>query len=84
MTRCLTCGRDWEIGNFSKDCEECGGGALERSCPMCLGKCNAVWKKMLIDTHDESLAQWAGSCTLPPEELKEIQRQYVEKLSKTD
>ena len=78
--RCMTCGADWETGAFSEDCEECGGGALTRLCPMCEGKCGQTWSKMLIDTRDESCAHWAGTCGLSKEEKAELMRQYIEKM----
>lgn len=47
MTSCFTCGVSWADHHVSLDCSECGGYALERSCPECEGVCGAVWKRDL-------------------------------------
>lgn len=34
------------MGDCSQQgCVECGGYALERPCPVCGGRCGAVWKR---------------------------------------
>lgn len=63
---CCTCGADWKAGAFGPDCPECGGGALERPCMRCGGRCGAVWRRAVMDSQDEGLAHWVGSCRLPP------------------
>lgn len=44
---CFSCGVSWSDDHVSLDCSECGGYALERSCPICDGTCGAVWKRDL-------------------------------------
>jgi len=46
---CITCGANWTKGNYTPECNECGGGALKRSCIVCDGTCGNTWKKMPLD-----------------------------------
>jgi len=70
LASCLTCGADWSQGNFSPECPECGGGALDAPCPACAGKCGARWQRAVIDSNDAHLAHFYGSCALTEEERR--------------
>jgi hypothetical protein len=63
---CTSCGADWVAGGWSDGCEECGGGALSRSCPLCQGRCGAIARRAVIDSNDEGCAHWIGACGLAP------------------
>jgi len=69
---CNSCGVNWSDGEFKPDCPECGGGALERSCLLCDGKCGSIWKRALLDSWDFKEAHWVGGCILPKEEQHKI------------
>jgi hypothetical protein len=62
--QCTTCGAKWPEGRFGADCAECGGGALEIACPICKGKCGAVWRRAVADSNDAKTAHWFGRCAL--------------------
>ncbi|MSP38633.1 MAG: hypothetical protein EXR70_09100 [Deltaproteobacteria bacterium] len=64
MESCLTCGADWSQGRFSESCPECGGGALEIACPVCSGKCGAVWMRAVMDSNDSGMGHFVGACRL--------------------
>ena len=76
-TGCYSCGADWSQGHFSDDCEECGGGGLERLCLLCGGQCGSYWKRAILDSHDFEVAHWAGRCDLPEEEQKAMQEELM-------
>ena len=59
---CELCNANWSAGDFSPDCKCCGGGALERACPICDGECGQVWRRARIDSQDSKEAHWYGSC----------------------
>ena len=40
-----SCGSGWYDGEVGEDCEECGGQAMTRPCPLCQGQCGAVWSR---------------------------------------
>ncbi len=61
---CATCRADWTAGRFSATCDECGGGAMQRACPVCEGRCGEVWRRAVLDSHDSGRAHWAGRCGL--------------------
>lgn len=61
---CTTCGADWTAGVFAGTCGECGGGALEVSCPACLGLCGQRWRRAVTDSNDSHGAVWIGCCAL--------------------
>src|SRR5437762_939166 len=63
---CATCGADWENGRFTPDCRECGGGSMERSCIVCRGRCNAVFRRAVDDSHEAHVGHWVGTCALQP------------------
>ncbi len=65
---CTTCGSNWCAGEYQVSCNECGGGALERPCIVCGGKCGAVLTRMVMDSQDAGEAHWIGSCKLPKAE----------------
>lgn len=50
---------------FARTCGECGGGALEAPCPVCLGLCGRVWRRAVADSNDTKSAVWVGRCLLP-------------------
>lgn len=62
--KCLNCEANWSRGEFTEDCEMCGGGALERPCPMCDGRCGARWQRAILDSYDFGVAHWVGQCLL--------------------
>jgi len=72
---CLTCGANWSAGDWTRDCKECGGGALGTPCLVCGGRCGSTWDKAVLDTIDSSLAHWSGVCNLPKEEQQAIRDQ---------
>ena len=62
---CGTCKADWTAGSFSAGCDECGGGALDGACPVCLGLCGERWHRAVADSNDGGMAVWVGQCGLP-------------------
>ena len=45
----IRCGVRWDLQQFTFDCSECGGYAMERKdCPICLGVCNSVWERDVL------------------------------------
>lgn len=60
---CGSCGADWGLGKVTDGCNECGGFALVRTCPICGGGCISVWKRAIADSNDSGEAHWVGSCT---------------------
>ena len=45
----IRCGVRWDLQQFTFDCSECGGYAMERKdCPICLGACNSVWERDVL------------------------------------
>lgn len=67
---CLTCGAIWSDGHFTENCSECGGGAMERLCLVCGGRCGAVMLRAVSDSNDSGLGHWAGRCKLPDDEQR--------------
>lgn len=59
---CQNCGADWGNGQVTESCAECGGFALVRSCPVCSGRCGAIWRRAVMDSNDDGDAHWVGSC----------------------
>lgn len=48
MNSCFTCGVNWAQQHVSLDCDECGGYALVRPCPLCeASACGETWKRDL-------------------------------------
>ena len=66
--KCLSCGAAWSSGEYSKDCKECGGGALDRACIVCYGSCGELWTRAILDSNDTGEAHWIGFCALLPED----------------
>ncbi|XP_046753569.1 protein pinocchio isoform X1 [Diprion similis] len=64
LNSCFTCGVSWSAEHVSLDCSECGGYSLERPCPLCDGRCHAVWKRDLTMSHASGKARWIGECAL--------------------
>jgi hypothetical protein len=72
---CNNCESNWTAGEFDPGCAACGGGALERGCVICNGKCGQNWKKAIQDSNDSGEAHWVGKCDLPVEEqMQHIRR----------
>lgn len=67
-TRCQLCWCSWSDGQFSTNCFECGGYAMNRSCPVCLGKCGSIWTRDVDMSHTNYEAHWDGDCLLPADE----------------
>lgn len=65
---CNSCQVNWTIGEWTPGCPECGGGALERDCTLCRGRCGSKWQKAIMDSHDFARAHWTGACQLSPKE----------------
>jgi len=61
---CPTCGSSWTEGLYGPECDTCGGGAMDRPCPVCGGICGRVWRRAVMDSQDSGLAHWIGHCGL--------------------
>lgn len=59
---CPACHAMWSENRFSVDCPICGGGALERNCPVCDGACGGEWRRAIQDSFDSGEAHWVGAC----------------------
>ena len=70
--RCTSCGADWTEGHWTAGCEECGGGALDRPCLLCGGRCGNTWRRAVLDSNDSRCGHWAGACGLPEEEQERL------------
>ncbi|XP_064652515.1 protein pinocchio-like [Lineus longissimus] len=68
MNTCSSCRACWFLNQWSMDCVECGGHALVRPCPICLGNCGQVWRRDIKMTHSFHSAYWNGTCGLPQDE----------------
>lgn len=66
MAACQSCGADWDKGQFTQNCAECGGGALTIPCPRCSGRCGSTWQRAVIDSNDSGTAHFYGHCELQP------------------
>lgn len=77
--QCSSCGAKWTSYEYSNDCMECGGGAMERSCIICGGNCGSVYKRAVIDSWDTKEAQWIGSCNLSAAEQLKFMKDYIKK-----
>ncbi len=64
MATCSTCLAEWEQGEFTENCLECGGFAMTRSCPNCSGKCGAIWKRQVSMSNSFQEAFYKGGCRL--------------------
>ncbi len=76
---CSDCGANWSLGEFSKECIQCGGGAMERNCALCNGKCKSIYKRAPIDSWDSGEAHWIGSCQLPADEKQQYMEAWLKK-----
>ena len=87
IVSCTDCGTNWLTGAHTAGCKQCGGGAMELPCPCCLGRCGAMWKRMVMDSHDSREGHWLGGCQLPADEkMKEMElrlREEAERLRKS-
>ena len=69
--QCSSSGANWAENEYSNDCMEFGGGAMERSCIICDGRCGSVYKRAVIDSRDTKDGHWIGVCNLSAaEQLK--------------
>lgn len=59
---CSSCGALWSDRAFTEGCEECGGGAMQRPCPLCSGTCGKYWRRAVIDSNTTKTAHWIGYC----------------------
>lgn len=64
LEQCYSCCVNWDQDQFSFDCIECGGYAIERDCPECGGVCNSKWKRDFNASHIGRRAAWIGTCLL--------------------
>ncbi|XP_077292269.1 protein pinocchio [Arctopsyche grandis] len=65
INSCFTCGVNWSQQHVSLDCDECGGYALMRPCPLCeASACGEMWKRDFTVSHASSKARWQGVCKL--------------------
>ncbi|RUS88928.1 hypothetical protein EGW08_003367, partial [Elysia chlorotica] len=62
---CHLCKKCWYDNEFTLGCNECGGFAMTRSCPICLGRCDKTWKRDVKMSHSYHEAHWDGACGLP-------------------
>jgi len=74
---CTNCGADWSAGRWTPDCPQCGGFAMELPCPMCGGKCGAIYPRAVHDSQDANLAHWAGRCLLPSDQQAALRATYI-------
>lgn len=66
-TRCRLCWCSWSEDYFNEGCSECGGFAMTRPCPICNGRCSAIWMRDVELSHSNNEAYWNGECRLPPD-----------------
>src|SRR5581483_7936544 len=59
---CRNCGANWSQGQWSLECPQCGGGALEMACPICDGTCGQRLVRAIVDSQDYNRAHWIGGC----------------------
>jgi hypothetical protein len=74
---CTNCGANWSAGQSKPECPQCGGFAMELPCPMCGGKCGAIYQRAVHDSQDSNLAHWAGRCLLPPDQQAALRATYI-------
>jgi hypothetical protein len=63
---CSLCGVDWAGGAFSPGCGECDGGAMERPCLVCAGRCGVMARRAVHDSQDQQMGVWLMRCALGP------------------
>lgn len=66
--RCSSCGASWYYGQFSSQCQECGGFTMVRPCAICDGHCSATWHRDVDMSHRMKEGHWNGKCLLPESE----------------
>ena len=76
---CVNCSANWSAGEYTGDCTLCGGGAIERDCVLCAGRCGSVYKRAVIDSWDSGEAHWIGSCLLPVDEKRKCMEAWLAK-----
>ncbi|XP_038051401.1 protein pinocchio-like [Patiria miniata] len=77
--KCISCNATWSDGQFTPGCQECGGYALSRPCPICSGRCQAVWNRDTYMSNKMKSPFWNGDCRLPePEKQTYLVRTFVE------
>ena len=77
--QCSSCEANWAEDEYSNDCMECGGGAMEHSCIICDGNCGSVYKRAVIDSWDTKEAHWVGSCNLSAAEQLQYMKEGMKK-----
>ena len=75
---CTQCHANWSSGQFTSKCSQCGGGALQRKCVLCNGRCGNVYHRATIDSWDSNEAHWVGNCGLSEEIKLKIIKQQIE------
>jgi len=81
---CSTCGANWQQGEFSEECLECGPGAMQTPCPICQGYCESIWQRNVMDSNYHQESHWHGNCKLPLEDVHEIGQILVATLNETN
>ena len=79
MACCTNCDANWSDGHFTARCPQCGGGAMERPCGVCQGRCGQLWKRAVLDSQDSNEAHWMGTCGLPPEEQRALMKEQFDR-----
>ena len=77
--RCGQCGANWTANQYTKDCNQCGGGSMYRGCILCDGRCGTVYNRAVIDSWDSGEAHWVGACKLPEEEKNILAKEWLDK-----
>lgn len=71
---CFTCRAEWTAGRWTWGCAECGGGAMEIPCGVCLGACGGAFERAAMDSNDSGLAHFLGRCRDPRPMTEQIER----------
>lgn len=77
--QCSSCDANWAKGEYCSDCLECGGGAMERNCIICGGRCGNKYKRAVIDSWDTKEAHWIGGCNLSDAEQLKYMKEWMKK-----
>lgn len=68
VNKCQLCWNCWHDEQCAQGCEECGGFAMSRPCPVCEGRCGSIWIREVDLSHSTHQAHWDGKCHLSQEE----------------
>ncbi|KAJ8020931.1 Protein pinocchio [Holothuria leucospilota] len=77
LQKCSCCSSSWYDGQFSTQCQECGGFAMSRPCGICLGHCGATWYRDIDMSHKMKEGHWNGKCYLPESEQRHFILQHL-------